>query len=81
MNHHGGVVIPSHPYRGGNSMGDLLFELPGITAVEGMQRREHARHEREGNGRGGKLDLPYTGGSDAHGQTTWARATRNSTTK
>jgi predicted metal-dependent phosphoesterase TrpH len=66
VNHHGGVVIPSHPYRGGNSMGDLLFELPGITAVEGCNGvNMHAMNVRAMDA-AGKLNLPYTGGSDAH---------------
>ena len=62
----GGVVIPSHPFRGGNSLGDLAGSVPGICAVEGCNGANlHAM-----NARAIKLaaarGLPYTGGSDAH---------------
>ena len=35
VNLNGGVVIPSHPYRRGNSLGDRIYDLGGLTAVEG----------------------------------------------
>jgi len=63
---HGGVVVPSHPYRGGNSLGDSIRELPGITAVEGYNGcNMHALNVRA-IGAAGVMGLPFTGGSDAH---------------
>ena len=62
----GGVVIPTHPYRGGNSMGELIFAVPGISAVEGYNGANmHAMNVKAVEA-AGKMKLPYTGGSDAH---------------
>jgi predicted metal-dependent phosphoesterase TrpH len=62
----GGVVIPSHPYRSVNSLGDIVRSLPGIVALEGYNGcNMHAYNIRAvtaAQDRG----LPYTGGSDAH---------------
>jgi predicted metal-dependent phosphoesterase TrpH len=62
----GGVVIPSHPYRGGNSLGELVLELDGISGLEGCNGANmHAMNQRAIEA-AGRLGLPYTGGSDAH---------------
>jgi hypothetical protein len=62
----GGVVIPSHPYRGGNSMGEQIFAVPGISAVEGYNGANmHAMNVKAVEA-AGRMNLPYTGGSDAH---------------
>lgn len=66
VNAAGGVVIPSHPYRGGNSLGDLVLTVNGICAIEGYNGYNmHAMNERavEAARRRG---IPFTGGSDAH---------------
>jgi len=66
VSRHGGVVIPSHPYRGGNSLGDRIHYLNGITAVEGYNGcNMHAFNVRAIEA-ARALDLPFTGGSDAH---------------
>ena len=62
----GGVVIPTHPYRGGNSVGELLFALPGISAVEGYNGANMHAMNAKAIAAAGKMSLPYTGGSDAH---------------
>jgi len=62
----GGVVIPTHPYRAGNSMGELIFTVPGINAVEGYNGANmHAMNVKAVEA-AGRMNLPYTGGSDAH---------------
>ena len=62
----GGVVIPSHPYRGINSVEDLLYSLPGITGLEGYNGANmHAMNVRAIEA-ARVLRLPFTGGSDAH---------------
>lgn len=62
----GGFLVPSHPYRGGNSVGDLVRTLKGIGAIEGYNGvNMHAMNTKAieaANERG----LPFTGGSDAH---------------
>ena len=66
VNQHGGVVIPSHPYRGGNSIGDRIHDLNGISAVEGYNGcNMHAFNVRAIEA-AKMLSLPFTGGSDAH---------------
>jgi predicted metal-dependent phosphoesterase TrpH len=63
---HGGVVIPSHPFRGGNSLGERIHDLKGIAALEGYNGcNMHAFNVRAINA-AKILSLPFTGGSDAH---------------
>jgi predicted metal-dependent phosphoesterase TrpH len=62
----GGVVIPTHLYRGGNSMGDLIFSVPGISAVEGYNGANMHTMNVKAIEAAAKMKIPYTGGSDAH---------------
>ncbi len=62
----GGVVIPSHPYRGGSGLGDLILTLSGIAAIEGHNGcNSHVFNQRAIQA-AQRLRLPVTGGSDAH---------------
>jgi predicted metal-dependent phosphoesterase TrpH len=62
----GGVVIPSHPFRGGSGIGELVLDLPGISGLEGHNGANmHSMNARAVEA-AGRLGLPYTGGSDAH---------------
>jgi len=62
----GGVVIPSHPYRPGTSLGDLVLSVNGIAGLEGCNGANmHAFNVRAINA-AKALHIPYTGGSDAH---------------
>jgi len=63
---HGGVVIPSHPYRRGNSLGDRIYDLNGISAVEGCNGCNLHAFNMKAIEAAGVLGLPFTGGSDAH---------------
>ena len=66
VNRYGGVVIPSHPYRGINSLGDAVKTLKGICALEGYNGCNlHAFNVRAVE-TAAVLKLPFTGGSDAH---------------
>jgi predicted metal-dependent phosphoesterase TrpH len=62
----GGVVIPSHPYRGGNSLGELVLDLPGISGLEGFNGANMHAMNKKAIETAVKLNLPHTGGSDAH---------------
>jgi predicted metal-dependent phosphoesterase TrpH len=62
----GGVVIPSHPFRGENSLGGRIHDLKGIAALEGYNGCNlHAFNVRAIDA-ARVLNLPFTGGSDAH---------------
>lgn len=62
----GGVVIPSHPYRSGGSLGDLICAVPGICGVEGCNGANMLAMNTRAIQMASELKLPYTGGSDAH---------------
>ena len=66
VNRRGGVVIPSHPYRGGSGVGDLILTLAGIAAVEGHNGCNHHTFNQHAIRAARRLGLPFTGGSDAH---------------
>jgi hypothetical protein len=62
----GGVVIPSHPFRTGNSLGDSIRWVKGICAVEGHNGCNMKRFNTKAVEAARELGLPFTGGSDAH---------------
>lgn len=62
----GGAVVPSHPYRPGTSLGDLIRSANGITAVEGCNGGNMHSYNVKAIEVAALLKLPYTGGSDAH---------------
>jgi hypothetical protein len=62
----GGVVIPSHPFRGGNSLGDNIEQIKGFSAIEGYNGYSHHSQNTKAVEAAKRLQLPYTGGSDAH---------------
>ena len=66
VNRAGGVVIPSHPYRGGSGLGDRIMTLPGIAAIEGYNGCNHHAFNQRAIQAAQRLHLPFTGGSDAH---------------
>jgi predicted metal-dependent phosphoesterase TrpH len=62
----GGVVIPSHPYRPGTSLGDLVRSVNGIAGLEGCNGANMHPFNVKAIDAAKALNLPYTGGSDAH---------------
>jgi predicted metal-dependent phosphoesterase TrpH len=62
----GGVVIPSHPYRPGTSLGDLVRTVDGIAGLEGYNGANMHSYNVKAIEMAQSLRLPYTGGSDAH---------------
>jgi predicted metal-dependent phosphoesterase TrpH len=62
----GGVVIPSHPYRRGTGMGNVIRSLKGITALEGYNGCNMHTLNVEAIEAAAALGIPFTGGSDAH---------------
>jgi predicted metal-dependent phosphoesterase TrpH len=66
VNEKGGVVIPTHPFRGSNSIGDRIRDLKGLCALEGHNGYAHYYQNAKAVRTAEELNLPYTGGSDAH---------------
>lgn len=66
VNRSGGVVIPSHPYRKGNSLGDIVQQVWGFCALEGYNGANMQAYNEKAIATARLLDLRYTGGSDAH---------------
>lgn len=66
VNEDGGIVIPSHPFRGGNSLGEAVKCVEGFRAIEGYNGYSHHSQNSKAVKVAGELALPYTGGSDAH---------------
>lgn len=62
----GGVVIPSHPYRSVNSIGDLVRSADGICALEGYNGCNMHGFNVQAIEAAKAMGLPFTGGSDAH---------------
>lgn len=62
----GGVLIPTHPYRGINSMGDTIRKVRGFSAIEGFNGLNMYHLNQKAIDVAVDLGLPYTGGSDAH---------------
>ena len=66
VNEKGGVVIPTHPFRGNNSMGEKINLIKGLCAIEGYNGYSHHSQNKKAIKAADELNLPYTGGSDAH---------------
>jgi len=66
VNEAGGVVIPSHPYRPGTSLGNLVLNVKGIAGLEGCNGANMHAYNARAIEAAGELRLPFTGGSDAH---------------
>ncbi len=62
----GAVVIPTHPYRGSNSIGEKIDRVKGFIAVEGHNGYSLYGQNVKAVEKALELKLPYTGGSDAH---------------
>lgn len=66
VNRAGGAVVPSHPYRGGSGIGDLMLSVEGFAAVEGHNGCNLASFNRRAIEAARSRRIPVTGGSDAH---------------
>ncbi len=66
VNNRGGIVVPSHPFRGINSIGDRLFGLKGLKALEGFNGCNMQLYNNKALEVAKLMGLAFTGGSDAH---------------
>jgi predicted metal-dependent phosphoesterase TrpH len=62
----GGAVIPTHPFRGANSIGEKIRELKGICAIEGHNGYSHSFQNQKAVSLAEEMKLPHIGGSDSH---------------
>lgn len=65
-NEHGGVVIPSHPFRGQNSIGAQIASIEGFCAIEGYNGNNLDIYNKKAVEASQSLLIPHIGGSDAH---------------
>lgn len=61
-----GVVIPSHPYRSVNGIGDLVLSRGSLYALEGYNGCNMHGFNVRAIEAALSLGIPFTGGSDAH---------------
>jgi predicted metal-dependent phosphoesterase TrpH len=66
VNESGGVIIPSHPFRRGNNLGNTVREVSGLCALEGYNGCNMHGLNEKAVAMAKTLNLPFTGGSDAH---------------
>jgi len=67
VNERGGATIAAHPFReNGRGLREAIFDLPGLTAIEGYNGRTSTCHNAKAAEAALKLGLPVIGGSDAH---------------
>ena len=63
----GGACIAAHPYRHNRrGLEDVMFQVSGLTAIEGYNGRTKAEDNRRALAAAKHLNIPVTGGSDAH---------------
>lgn len=66
----GGAAIPAHPFQKsmmGERLGSRIFDLEGITALEGLNGSAVFKENEQALKAGAILNIPCVGGSDAHG--------------
>ncbi len=66
INSLGGIAVPAHPYRGAEGIGDRVFKLSGLTAIEGYNGCNIHAFNQHSIEAATKLGICFTGGSDAH---------------
>ncbi len=66
VNEAGGIVIPSHPFRGVCSLGEMADDLAGIGGLEGYNGANMHSMNARAVALATRLRIPFTGGSDAH---------------
>ncbi len=66
VNQAGGVVIPSHPYRPVNSLGDAIWRAGDICALEGYNGCNMHPYNMKAMETASLMKIATTGGSDAH---------------
>jgi len=62
----GGICVPAHPFRGWESMGDLILSFNGFDGIETHNGVNNSDQNQPAIKAALKLGLPSIGGSDCH---------------
>lgn len=62
----GGICVPAHPFRGWDSLGDAIFTLDGLDALETHNGSNDFDENEKAIHAASILNLPSIGGSDCH---------------
>lgn len=62
----GGICVPAHPFRGWESIGELIYSIEGFDAVETHNGVNGPAQNEPAVEAAAKLLLPSVGGSDCH---------------
>jgi len=62
----GGICVPAHPFRGWDSLGDAIFTLDGLDALETHNGSNDLDENEKAIHAASTLNLPSIGGSDCH---------------
>lgn len=62
----GGICVPAHPFRGWESLGEVIYSAEGLDAVETHNGVNGTMQNRIAMEAAEKLGLPSLGGSDCH---------------
>ncbi len=62
----GGFAVAAHPHRFWSGLGDEVTRKAGFHAIEGLNARSVASHNRRAEALAEELQIPVTAGSDGH---------------
>lgn len=62
----GGICVPAHPFRGWESIGELIYSVDGFDAIETHNGVNGPHQNQPAVEAALKLSLPSVGGSDCH---------------
>ena len=71
---HGGICVPSHPFRGWDSFGENVFKIDGIDAIETHNGIDLENMNQKAIHVASLRNLPSIGGSDCHQKAQVGRA-------
>ena len=74
VHRHGGICVPSHPFRGWDSFGENVFKIDGIDAIETHNGLDLENMNQKAIHVARLRNLPSIGGSDCHQKAQVGRA-------
>jgi predicted metal-dependent phosphoesterase TrpH len=74
IHRHGGICVPSHPFRGWDSFGENVFDIDDIDAIETHNGLDSEDKNQKAIRAASIRNLPSIGGSDCHSKEEVGRA-------